>query len=104
MTGDMKPYALRTRDYGKTWESLLTATPPEVNGYLWKLIEDTENKDLLFLGSEFGLYLSIDGGKQWARFTGGLPESEKNRQLRQAHLLLHASMREGWGLNVIEAK
>src|SRR5438046_3296192 len=36
-------------------------------------------------------------------FTGQLPESEKNEKLRQAHLLIHTSMREGWGLNVIEA-
>jgi glycosyltransferase involved in cell wall biosynthesis len=36
-------------------------------------------------------------------FTGGLPEAEKNEQLRRAHLLVHTSIREGWGLNVLEA-
>lgn len=44
--------------------------------------------------------LGLDG---CTRFTGALPEPEKDEQLRRAHLLLHTSLREGWGLNVIEA-
>ena len=46
----------------------------QVEGYAWKLIEDAVNPDLYFLGTEFGLYLSLDAGKQWARFEGGLPK------------------------------
>jgi photosystem II stability/assembly factor-like uncharacterized protein len=69
--GDMKPYAFRTRDFGASWESL--ASDP-VEGYAWVLNEDTKNRDLLFLGTEWGLWISIDGGKKWARFEGGLPK------------------------------
>jgi photosystem II stability/assembly factor-like uncharacterized protein len=68
--GDMKPYLWRTRDFGATWESLVT---PELDSYVWVVLEDTENRDLLFLGTEWGLWISIDGGKQWARFKGGIP-------------------------------
>ena len=66
--GDMKPYVFKTADYGKTWTPLATA---DVEGYAHVIKEDTVNKDLLFLGTEFGLFVSLDGGRQWARFTGG---------------------------------
>jgi photosystem II stability/assembly factor-like uncharacterized protein len=69
--GDMKPYLWRTRDYGATWESLVT---PAIEGYAWVLAEDPVNPNLLFLGTEWGLWVSIDAGKQWARFEGGLPK------------------------------
>lgn len=69
--GDMKPYAYRTADFGQTWTSVTTDT---VEGYAWVLKQDLVDPDLLFLGTEFGLYLSIDGGAEWARFTGGLPK------------------------------
>jgi photosystem II stability/assembly factor-like uncharacterized protein len=66
--GDMKPYVFKTADYGKTWTPLAT---PDVEGYAHVIKEDAVNKDLLFLGTEFGLFVSLDGGRQWARFTGG---------------------------------
>ncbi len=69
--GDMKPYVYRTRDFGATWQSLVT---PDIEGYAWVLIEDTENPRLLFLGTEWGLWISIDDGASWARFKGGIPE------------------------------
>lgn len=69
--GDMKPYVYRTQDFGTTWQSLVT---PEVEGYAWKLTQDTVNPNLYFLGTEFGLYISLDSGRQWARFTGNLPK------------------------------
>ncbi len=68
MTGDMKPYVFKTTDFGKTWTPLVT---PDVEGYAHVIKEDTVNKDLLFLGTEFGLFVSVDGGKNWARFKGG---------------------------------
>ncbi len=70
-TGDMTPYIFVTKDYGKTWSSL---RDKEVEGYCHKIIEDTQEPDLLFLGTEYGLYLSVDGGKNWARFTGNFPK------------------------------
>ena len=69
--GDMKPYLWRTRDYGETWESLVTDA---IEGYAWVIVEDPVNPNLLFLGTEWGLWVSIDGGAQWARFEGNLPK------------------------------
>lgn len=68
--GDMKPYLWRTDDFGATWESLAT---PNIEGYVWVVLEDSKSPNLLFLGTEWGLWVSIDGGRQWARFEGGLP-------------------------------
>ncbi len=70
--GDMAPYVYRTGDYGKTWTALVS--PQEVKGvrgYAHVIKEDVVKPDLLFLGTEFGLYVSIDGGKAWAQFKGG---------------------------------
>jgi photosystem II stability/assembly factor-like uncharacterized protein len=65
--GDMKPYLFKTTDYGKTW----TALPLEsVRGYAHVIKEDTVNPKLLFLGTEFGLWVSIDGGQRWMQFKG----------------------------------
>lgn len=69
-TGDMKTYVYKTADYGKTWKSLSTS---ELKGYAHVIREDLVNPNLLFLGTESGLFLSIDGGAQWAQFTGELP-------------------------------
>ncbi len=67
-TGDMKTYVFRTADYGKSWQPLAT---PELTGYAHVVKEDLVDKNLLFLGTEFGLFVSLDGGKQWAQFKGG---------------------------------
>jgi len=69
-TGDMKTYVYKTTDYGKTWTSLST---PELKGYAHVVREDLVNPNLLFVGTEFGLFISIDGGAHWAQFTGRLP-------------------------------
>ena len=70
MTGDMTSYVFRTTDFGKTWVNLST---PAVTGYAHVVKEDLVNRDLLFVGTEFGLFVSLDGGKAWARFSAGLP-------------------------------
>ncbi len=67
--GDLKPYAYKTTDYGKTW----TALPVQENGahgYAHVIKEDTVDPDLLFLGTEFGLWISTDGGQRWAQYKG----------------------------------
>ncbi|MGJ8662118.1 MAG: WD40/YVTN/BNR-like repeat-containing protein [Marinicella sp.] len=69
-TGDMQTHAYRTDDFGKSWSKLNT----DNLGYAWVLKQDTVNPDLLFLGTEFGLYLSLDGGDKWARFKENLPK------------------------------
>jgi photosystem II stability/assembly factor-like uncharacterized protein len=68
--GDMRPYAYKSTDYGKTWTSLIAVNAP-VRGYAHVIKEDLVNPQLLFLGTEFGLYVTVDGGRQWARYKGG---------------------------------
>jgi photosystem II stability/assembly factor-like uncharacterized protein len=68
--GDMRPYAYKSTDFGKTWAALVPPDGP-VRGYAHVVKEDLVNKDLLFLGTEFGLWVSLDGGKQWAHYKGG---------------------------------
>jgi hypothetical protein len=66
----MTPWVYRTTDYGKTWTRIVG---PEkgVRGYAHTVKEDTVDPKLLFLGTELGLWVSIDGGTQWAEFKGG---------------------------------
>ncbi len=71
--GDMKPYIYKTTDFGNTWTPLVSDTSG-VTGYAHVITEDTVDSNLLFLGTEFGLWVSIDGGKQWAQYKGsGFP-------------------------------
>ena len=67
--GDMKPYAYKTTDYGKTW-SVLPLAESGVRGYAHVIKEDTVNPNLLFVGTEFGLWISVDGGQHWAQYKG----------------------------------
>ncbi len=69
-TGDMKTYTYRTDDFGQSWQAL----PANDLGYAWVLKQDPVNPDLLFLGTEFGLYISLDAGSSWARFKENLPK------------------------------
>jgi hypothetical protein len=66
--GDMKPYVYKTTDFGQTWTSL-RANLPEF-GYLYVIREDPKNPDLLYLGSEFGIFASFDGGRRWLPIHG----------------------------------
>jgi len=68
--GDMRPYAYKSTDYGATWTALIAPDSP-VRGYAHVIKEDLVNRNLLFLGTEFGLWVSVDGGKQWAHYKGG---------------------------------
>lgn len=70
-TGDMTPYVFRTTDYGKTWQPIADTA---IKGFCHVIKQDIVNPDLLFLGTEFGLYVSIDGGKTWTRFKGKIPK------------------------------
>lgn len=70
--GDMSPYVFMTTDSGKTWTPLATPKDPKgVRGYVHVIKEDTVDPDLLFLGTEFGLWISLDRGQHWAQFKGG---------------------------------
>jgi len=68
---DLKPYLFVTRDYGATWSSIVSNLPAV--GSVNIIREDPKNKDLLYVGTEFGLYISIDGGREWRQFMSGLP-------------------------------
>ncbi len=68
--GDMRPLVYKTTDFGKTWTPVVTEAAP-VRGYAHVVKEDLVNKDLLFVGTEMGLWISLDGGKQWAQYKGG---------------------------------
>jgi photosystem II stability/assembly factor-like uncharacterized protein len=67
--GDLAPYVYKTSDYGKTWTPVVSAANG-VRGYAYVIKEDTVSNNLLFLGTEFGLWISLDGGKQWAQYKG----------------------------------
>jgi photosystem II stability/assembly factor-like uncharacterized protein len=66
--GDMAPYVFRTRDYGKTWSPLIAAGTPGVRGYAHVVKEDPKSPNILFVGTEFGLFVSLDSGASWAAF------------------------------------
>ncbi len=68
---DFKPYLLKTTDAGRTWTSLSANLPK--NGPVWAIAEDHVNPNLLFTGTEFGLYFSVDGGQKWIQLKGGMP-------------------------------
>jgi photosystem II stability/assembly factor-like uncharacterized protein len=69
-TGDMKTYIYKTADGGKTWTQLATA---DIKGFAQVVREDLVNPKLLFLGTESGLFISVDGGANWAQFKENFP-------------------------------
>lgn len=68
---DLKPYVFVTRDYGRTFQNITSNLPSFGNVQVVR--EDPKNKDLLYVGTEFGLYLSLDGGKEWKPFMNNYP-------------------------------
>ncbi len=69
--GDFRPYVLRSADRGRTWTSIAGDLPER--GTVYALLEDSVDHDLLFAGTEFGVFFTVDGGKKWVALTGGLP-------------------------------
>jgi photosystem II stability/assembly factor-like uncharacterized protein len=67
---DFTPYVYRTEDWGKTWKSLATR---DIRGYALAIEQDPADRNLLFLGTEWGLYVSFDGGGRWVPWKHGLP-------------------------------
>ena len=68
---DFIPYLMKSIDTGTTWTSISGNLPK--NGPLWAINEDHVNPNLLFVGTEFGLFFTIDGGQKWVQLKGGLP-------------------------------
>ena len=69
--GDLKPYLFRSGDRGRTWTSI-TGNLPE-RGSVYVVVEDPGKRDLLFAGTEFGLFFTIDGGRAWTQLKGNFP-------------------------------
>ncbi|MGB2988303.1 MAG: glycosyl hydrolase [Phycisphaerae bacterium] len=69
--GDFKPYILKSTDRGETWVSIAGDLPERDTVYA--SAEDHENPELLFAGTEFGAYFTVDGGAHWIRLKGGVP-------------------------------
>ncbi len=67
---DQATYVYKTTDMGKSWKSIATA---DIKGFARNIKEDLENPNLLFLGTEFGLYITVDGGQNWSQFTNNMP-------------------------------
>ncbi|MBD79442.1 MAG: glycosyl hydrolase [Crocinitomicaceae bacterium] len=69
--GDFKPYVYRSRDKGATWSSIGSNLPER--GSVYCIVEDHINANLLFVGTEFGVFVSVDGGGKWTQLKAGLP-------------------------------
>ena len=78
--GDYKPYVVRSDDRGRTWTNI-TGNLPELHD-VWAIAQDHVNPNLLFAGTEFGLFFSPDAGKQWVQLRGNMPPA----QVRDLHI------------------
>ncbi|MDQ4120283.1 MAG: glycosyl hydrolase [Acidobacteriota bacterium] len=69
--GDFKPYILKSTDRGNTWTSIAANLPER--GSLYAIAEDHVNPNLIFVGTEFGFFFTVDGGAKWIQMKGNLP-------------------------------
>ena len=73
-TGDYKPYIVKSTDRGQTFTNISANLPAKNN--LWAVIQDHVTPNLLFVGTEFGVFTSVNGGAQWVQLKGGLPTTQ----------------------------
>ena len=69
--GDFKPYVLKSADKGKSWKAIQNNLPER--GSVFCIEEDRKNANLLFIGTEFGVFFTLNGGATWTQFKAGLP-------------------------------
>jgi photosystem II stability/assembly factor-like uncharacterized protein len=69
--GDFKPYLIKSTNLGKKWTSLAETLPE--NHLVWRIVQDHVKKDLMFIGTEFGVFFTVNGGKKWVELEGGIP-------------------------------
>ncbi|MET1259807.1 hypothetical protein ABV409_10705 [Flagellimonas sp. DF-77] len=96
------PYAYRTTDYGRTWKRIVDEN--DVQSYALSIIEDPENPNLVFLGTDDGLYLSFNAGDTWQKWTEGFPTvSTKDLVIhpREHDLVIGTFGRAAWVLDDI---
>jgi photosystem II stability/assembly factor-like uncharacterized protein len=72
--GDYRPYLVKSSDRGHTWTNISSNLPERHD--VWSVIQDHINGDLLFAGTEFGVFTSVDGGRHWTEMTGGMPVAQ----------------------------
>ena len=70
-SGDFSPYVLKSENRGRSWRSI-TANLPERH-ILWRIVQDHVEPGLMFLGTEFGVFFTVDGGGSWTKLSGGVP-------------------------------
>lgn len=69
--GDYKPYILKSTDRGRKWVSISEDLPEK--HIVWSIVQDHENPELLFAGTEYGIFFTVDGGRKWIKLEGGIP-------------------------------
>ena len=82
--GDFKPYLIKSTDLGRKWTSLADTLPEK--HLVWRIVQDHVNKDLMFIGTEFGVFFTVDGGKEWLELAG-FSVSRVLKQVQAALLL-----------------
>lgn len=98
---DLRPYLYRTTDYGKTWHSITQGIPD--HAFLNAIRQDPRHKELLFAGTEFGVYISFDGGEHWASLQLNLPvTSVRDLVIHDDDLVIATHGRAFWILDDIE--
>jgi hypothetical protein len=70
-SGDFSPYVLKSENRGRSWRSIASSLPGR--HLLWRIVQDHVNPALMFLGTEFGVFFTVDGGGQWTKLSGGVP-------------------------------
>lgn len=69
--GDLSPYIIKSTDQGESWEHISDDLPDR--HVVWRLVQDDENKDLMFAATEFGVFFTVNGGQEWVELEGGMP-------------------------------
>ncbi|MCQ0111292.1 WD40/YVTN/BNR-like repeat-containing protein [Zhouia amylolytica] len=96
------PYAYRTKNYGKSWERIVDEN--DTKSFTLSIIEDPETPNLLFLGTDDGLYISVDAGNKWTKWTEGyptVPTSDLAIHPREHDLVIGTFGRAAWVLDDI---
>ncbi len=99
---DYTPYVYRTKNYGKSWSRIVDED--DVQSYALSIIEDGQNPNLVFLGTDDGLYLSLNAGENWQKYTNGFPTvSTKDLAIhpREQDLLIGTFGRALWVMDDI---